>query len=163
MQTSQWCLVTGPSSQLPAAVPTVSSSHDRFHKNVLLHTGWLGGSPFCSAQWWHRDKGYWADPLQDFQLLLRCMVSTNKQKSVLLSHVPLSRPVWLCLEWDTSVLVHLLPLSLSLQHAEEKAREQEKGSRGTSSSPLKAHKSKAEKKRASLKQDDDFKPTAGCL
>lgn len=58
---------------------------------------------------------------------------------------------------------YLLPLSLSLQHAEEKAREQEKCSKGTSSSPLKAQKSKADKKRASLKRDDDFKPTAGCL
>lgn len=56
----------------------------------------------------------------------------------------------------------LPPLSLSLQHAEEKAKEQEKASE-TTASTSKAQKSKADKKGASTKGAEDFKPTTGSV
>lgn len=55
------------------------------------------------------------------------------------------------------------PLSFSLQHAEESAREHEKSSDETSGSTSKAQKSKAEKKRGSIEDDEEFKPTTGSV
>ena len=60
--------------------------------------------------------------------------------------------------------IFILPLlSFSLQHAEEKARDLEKVSEKMTTSPSRAQRSKADKKRASDTKEEEFKPTPGSV